>query len=200
MMNVRPILICVAAFMAMISCGGGAAEKGDLNRTRPPVAFASLEAEATQLHATWDAVSFSDPATLPMSGRAQYNGVIQMDVQQGALRTVMNGDLQLNANFANEKVSGRANSFVDPSDNAYSGSLDVTNSVMDRGADPTTGFTYQTDLTGRLTGNGQTIDVDAGLSGDFRGTQPDATSGIVQGTVSGTGGAGFVYGDYIAED
>lgn len=200
MVKLRPMALCLLIFAAVAGCGGGAAEKADLNQTRPPVAFASLEAEATQLHATWDAVSFTDPATLPMSGRGQYDGVIQMDIQQGARRTVLNGDLQLNVNFATEKISGRADRFVDPADNAYSGALTVTNSVMDRGADPATGFTYQTDLTGRLDGNGQTIDVNAGLSGDFRGVQPDATTGIVQGSVSGTGGAGFVYGDFIAEE
>lgn len=198
MADLRLILQCLLFCVTVAGCGGGAAEKADLNRTRPPGDFGALETEAAQLHATWDTVSFTNPATLPMSGRAQYNGVVQMDVQQGARRTSMNGDMQLNVNFANQKISGRANNFVDQSDNAYSGTLSVSNSVMDRGADPTSGFTYLTDLKGRLTGNGQTLDIDAGLSGDFRGAQPGATTGIVQGTVAGPGGAGFLYGDFIA--
>lgn len=183
------------------SGGGGGSDTNDpgLNQTRPPVPYAKYENQSAALHANWDAISFTDPASLPMSGHASYDGVIRMDVQKGASQVSLNGALNLSVNFRNEAISGSASGFVDQADRAYSGKLTVSNGVMDRAANPATDYTFQADLDGQLKGGGNNFDINAGLSGDFKGSQNDAVVGTVQGTATSAAGTGYLYGDFIGE-
>lgn len=192
--------IISGVFGVLSACGGTTTNANDpgINKTRPSVTYGQYETESAALHATWDAISFTDPATLPTSGSASYAGVMHLDVEKGAGEISMNGELSLRVGFANNTVLGNARSFVDQSNVAYSGKLTVSNGVLDRGADPASEFTISGDLDGRLSGAGEVLDITTDLAGDFHGPGAGAVSGVVAGSAGSSGGNGYVFGAFIA--
>lgn len=178
--------------------GGGGSQGGPGSETRPPIDYATLEAEAKLLHDSWDDISFTDPSSLPMSGSATYSGVMQLDIQNGAGEISMDGLLNMKVSFASNSITGTATNFIDENNANYSGNLALSNGMIDRDADPNIEYTLQADIGGTLTGGGKSFDISADLQGDFRGTSWKATSGGVQGSAVSSYGTGYVFGEFVA--
>ncbi|MGR3660109.1 MAG: hypothetical protein ACU0CA_02835 [Paracoccaceae bacterium] len=195
---IKGLFVILLALAGCGGAGGGGSQGGPGRETRPPIDYATLEAEARLLHDTWDDISFTDPSSLPMSGSATYSGIMQLDIQKGAGEISMDGLLNMKVSFANNAVSGTATNFIDENNANYSGKLTLSNGMIDRGADPNVDYTLQADIGGTLSGGGKSFDISADLQGDFHGSGWKATSGGVQGSAVSSYGTGYVFGEFVA--
>lgn len=134
----------------------------------------------------------SPGASVPASGQATYSG-------NASLRTVLNstdhfaiGKMELTADFAQSSFSGRIYNFLNPSDQAVSGLLTISNGVISEGDQQT--YPYRddyvnADITGNIFVNGVDTSVTGTMSGNFReGREPEpilpAGPGYVTGNIS----------------
>ncbi len=190
----RPWPLMVAVFLAGCSDSGqeGAVE------TSPPAGYAAYEAQIAALQAAWGGVTVTDPATLPLSGSARYEGVLRLDSETAAGNVLLDGALVLDVAFASDSLSGSAGDFISQGEVPYGGTLTIANGVIDRLADTSAGYTFLADLTGALTGEGETLNYAITLNGDFLGLQAGAVVGVLQGQVVHAAGSGLVLGDFLA--
>ena len=190
-------VVLVASSVVMVACGGG--EPGSTGTTPAPT-FADYAALDAQLHAAWDAQGATDPSTLPGSGSATYQGVVNLDAQLGSSNLAMSGSLQLTADFGASTIAGSANSFKDQFERAFSGTLTLSNGAIDRAANPATEDSFTADLDGTLSGAGEVLSIGSDLLGDFLGGTAGAATGVVTGLVGSSFGTGALFGDFIAEN
>ncbi len=197
-MPISPFLIpkTVVSFglvVTLAACGGSSTGGG----TNPSASFADIAAGGLALADEIATIPYTDPTTLPAQGSASYDGFIGVDVGNAA---TVAGDLTLNANFGSDQVSGSASNFFDEAENAYGGTLDITQGTVDRGADTRFDFTFTADLTGDLTDtDGAVIEVDADIEGDFTGTDYQYVEGFVSGTATVDGEPAFFDGEFVGE-
>ncbi len=150
-------------------------------------------------------LDYTDPASLPTSGGATYEGVMGLDTYNSAsdlegVPEEILGEMTLNADFASSSVSGEVDDFVTPDDDRVDGSLDISNGVIDRTVDVDLFYTYGFDLNGTLTTEeGTDFDVDAEGAGDFFGSGHQQAGGIVEGVISSDSGTALVEGGFVAE-
>ncbi len=182
----------------LVSCGSGGGNSG-LPPTTPSTSYAEFGAKAVVLHNAWDAVAFSGPGTLPASGSAAYAGVMQLTLETGAGALKMDGAMTLTSNFSSNSLSGTARNFVDQNEFSYSGNLAITGGVLNRTANTGLEYTYSAIINGSLSGNAEVFGISGDLSGDFRGLNYGAISGVVAGSATSSFGIGYMFGDFIAE-
>lgn len=140
--------------------------------------------------------NFDDPAGLPASGSVNYFGSLfaEVDITNGAI-----GAMRLTANFNNDSISGSVTDLVAYDDTPLTGSLDISNGVIDRTVDVSQNFTFAADLDGDLTDvDGDQFTIAGSLAGDFF-NGAEQVYGEVQGTLSGPEGIEGVAGEFIAE-
>jgi len=178
-------------------CGDGADDGGT---TRPPVDYSTYAVMDRQLHGTWDSAGFTDPATLPGSGGATYDGVLILDAQIGSGQIDLAGAVQLGVDFGSSSISGQANGFRDASEQNYLGVLSISNGSIDRSADPNISASVFMDIDGTLSGGGQNLGLSGDMSGDFLGSTAGAIVGVLSGVVTSSSGPGALFGDFIAQD
>lgn len=82
----------------------------------------------------------------------------------------------------------------------FDGVLTISDSHLDRSADPDTDFTYTTDLDGTLSLGGSSYDIEGTTRGEFLGRFQDGTQGVISGTVTVDGIRDIFDGSYIAEN
>jgi len=169
-------------------------------------AFESLGDDYENLVDDIEGEDYTDPASLPTTGTARYEGVVGLDfesVDSGDLEAFdMAGDIELTVNFAGsgDPITGRAGNFVTSDDEAVDGALIIDDGVIDRGANPDDSFTYTADMDGVLTTeDGTNWDVDTYLLGDFSGEEHEHALGYVGGTGCTAAGCGLVDGGFVAE-
>lgn len=187
----------IAAMFLLAGCGGD--DAGPALPTTPPASYPALGAQAGALHATWDGVPYTDPATLPASGSAQFQGVMGLIVETSGGSLAINGGMTLSASFATDALSGAANGFVDENAVTYSGALAIANGVIDRGAVTGSDYTYSATMGGTLVSAADSFAIIGGIHGDFHGATFSATSGVVTGTATSGIGVGYLFGDFIAD-
>ena len=184
------------SLMVTLAACGGSSTSGPNAST----SFANIIEDAGTLADEVAVIPYTDPATLPTSGSATYNGFIGVVLDNNA---GVAGDLQLIANFApnaNENaITGSASNFFDNEENAIGGTLTLSNSVLDRNADTNTQFTFDADLSGDLTSDEGDISVAAFLLGDFTGTNHEFVEGFVSGTATLNDETLFLDGEFVAE-
>ena len=193
--------LMLLAFGLVGACGGGSDDSGHINTTPPPpqLTYAEYEIASTGLHSTWDIVAVTDPSTLPISGSADFAGVVRLDVENGTGEVSMDGALTLQADFATSTIAGDASQFVDENEALYSGDLTLSNGVIDRGADTSVDYTFNGNLDGSLTGAGETYVITTDLSGDFVSSTYGAVKGAIGGNAASSFGTGYVFGVFIGE-
>ncbi len=171
--------------------GGGGAPQG------PQPGFGDYQAAADGLHATWDTIAFTSPASLPFAGAATYNGVIGLRIGTAAGERRMNGALSLTVQFATGGLAGTAGAFSDLNGAVLTGSLAIANGVLDRAANPATGYTFSATMDGTIAGPADSFTITSDLSGDFRGPAHGAIAGAVAGSAISGSGTGYLFGDFI---
>lgn len=186
-----------------LACTGLAGCSGETTispvATTPTIDYLEYFSHAADLHNTWDGIAVTDPATLPVGGAAQFNGVMGLRFQAASGEILMNGALQLDVNFAGDALTGNASAFSDQASNPVSGVLSITGGVLDRAAILGTEYTFSANIDGNLSGNSDSYAVSGDFYGDFRGTSADAAFGIVAVTAISSFGTGYMFGDFISE-
>ena len=181
--------------LALAGCGSDTGDGG----TTPPVDYGQYQSQAATLHNTWDGIAQSDPANLPLSGVANYSGVMTITVETGAGDLGMAGEINLQSNFTTNSLSGNARYFLDENSVAYSGVLAITGGVLDRSAVIGTDDTFSANFGGTITGGGDAFGLSGDLLGDFYGANQGASTGLVAGQAISSFGTGYLFGSFIAE-
>ncbi|WP_099823766.1 hypothetical protein [Oceaniglobus indicus] len=185
-----PAALC--GFLALTACGGSSVDN-DSYASR----FAEGEALVRLLNEQ-TGQNYSDPANLPTSGGAEYDGVVAAELPGvGSETTTVVGDLELRANFANSTVGGTMDDFVEEDGTRYTGALIVADGPIRRNINPDVDYTFSSAVNGRLAGNNQTYDVNGQLEGDFYGANQGFVGGEVIGNVTSNGQRAPFLGEFV---
>ncbi len=109
---------------------------------------------------------------LPVEGSASYSGTarIGLDPLGGGPASDLIGDVEITVEFADTTLSGRAENFYGTIEGgevtAFEGQLFLSQGVIDPDA---TGDLIGANLNGTLSGGGDTLVIDGGVSGNFLG-------------------------------
>jgi hypothetical protein len=185
--------------LVVLSACGGSEEQSGLSDPPQSKSFSQLLTEEIALSESWSDGYFTDPATLPNAGTANYVGIVRIAVETGGPEIQMAGDFAVTANFQTTTVSGAATGFVDQSDQSYVGVLSMADGSIDRAADTAVEYTFIAEIGGTLTRSGAIYDITGLLGGDFLEPAYGAIDGVISGTVTSGIDGGLVYGDFIAE-
>lgn len=189
--------IALAAAAATLSaCGGG----GTSVNTAPT--YAELVARADTASAgiiDLQSGQFltTERTSLPAAGSASYTGYIGDDTQGG----VLIGELSMTATFTGGDggtVTGSATNFQHETNGAYTGTLTMSNGTILPGGTASAADTFQADLGGDLTNNGNTQTVAVLLDGSFFGGTGTDVPTAVAGSGIGTIGADSFDPTFIA--
>ena len=173
--------VCFSALVLVAGCGGTGQSTNPTWRVD----------RASDLAAALFTENISDPARLPVTGRAIYAGFGTLDLAIRGTTQSYIGDLNLSVEFSGtaEPISGTLHHF-----DGLTGALDISNGNLDRGADTDVDYTFGADVDGILTNNGGDYVIDASLLGDFRGRNQDGVTGVVFGDITGPNGVGIFDG------
>ncbi len=192
----RPGLLATGLAVLLAGCGASG-PGGPGAPSGPQPGFGDYQATADGLHATWDPIPFTAPASLPISGGATFNGVVGLRIGTAAGERRMNGALSLTVQFSTSSLAGTAGAFSDQNGATLTGSLAITNGVLDRTANPAAGYTFSANMDGTITGPGDSFAITSDLSGDFRGAGFGAVAGAVAGSAISGSGTGYLFGSFI---
>lgn len=184
----------LVALLTLSACGP---ELEDLAKSAEVQAvFDDADAFRTEGEAFLEAEGYSDPATLPTTGSAAYTGFIGFDTDD--VTTI--GELEMTADFSGAgSISGSATNFVSDNDATYAGSLSIDNGIIDRAADlENFNYTFNADIAGTLTSEGDDFVVDGLMEGDFVGGSQEYITGHVTGNVMTNEGIKVISGNFGA--
>jgi hypothetical protein len=187
---------CMLGAVALSACGGDITAIAP--SVPPPASYSDLQALSSAQHATWDPIAATDPTTLPVRGTANFAGVMHLRIETASAELALSGVLNLKSKFATDALTGSATGFSDPANSSFSGTLTISNGVLDRAANLGVSYTYGAVLGGNLSGAGDIFSINADFSGDFRGASYQATTGAIAGSASSSFGLGYLFGDFIA--
>jgi len=191
-------LICLAL---LAGCGGGGGV-GETTNTAPdpsPDSFSNMTGDFGLITTSLSGLSASDPAALPGTGSASYDGVMRASLIIGGDNTEMTGRLDLTANFGTDQITGGVSGIIDENERPFSGDLILSDGVIDRGADTSVAYTFAADLGGTIDPGAAAIVIDGILQGDFLGAGQSGISGAVTATATDSGVTGSLIGDFTAE-
>lgn len=165
-------------FSVLAACGSGGGDDDN-----PLAEYTQDSDRAVALVAETSMMRETDPSRMPTQGRADYDGVVGMAFggQPASLSEArMIGDLDMTADFTNNRISGEMDDFNTRGGREIQGELRMTNGRI-------SGSGFDSDISGRLTGGGRSPgNVSGNISGDFLGRNADAISG--GGTATSDGG------------
>lgn len=193
----RPLLL-ICLFNMLIACGGAS---GPIT-VQPVAAFAALDQSAQDLIDVYDTAPFTAMNALPTQNSAAYSGYLGATIYNniGNRVTRIVGLAAINVSFdtASITATGGIGTFVDETEGAMQGVLNLTNATIDRAGDPNVDPTFVGQAAGTLRWpSNLSRAIDVVLEGDLRGTNHAALAGEVLGQHSATGGNGQVVGSFI---
>lgn len=177
MMKIKSVAM-FGILSALAACGGGSGG-GD----NPVAEYATDSDRAARLVAETSASNPTGVAGMPTRGRAEYDGIVGMAFggQPASLsEAAMIGEVDMNADFATNRITGELDDFNTRSGKEIRGELRMTNGRIN-------GSGFSGDIAGRLTGGPRSPgNVSGNISGDFLGE--DAASIAGQGSATSDGG------------
>ena len=169
-----------------------------------PSGYADILADAKDLHEAVEAAPGYDPALIPTTGTATYEGYVALDLPVlPDSESVVVGELDLDVDFGSDKpFTGKATDFQGAGNERYTGSLDVgPTGFIDRSPaddDPSLVFTMVGEL---VRPEGPSFAVVSSASGDFHGADRNFAVGSVGGSACASeGGCGDVSGYWVVAD
>lgn len=197
----------IPVFCLLAACGGGGGSGGGGSDGTPvveppPQIAASLGPAAAALltdHA--NPVTYADPADVPTSGSARYEGYAYgvLSNSSDAITDNLIGALTLTTDFGSDSFSGRIDTLRNTDDQPLTGQLSVSGGTFDRAGNPNSDSTLQVSLSGTVTDTGnRSLEIGAVLEGDFLGNGAEAVGGELLGTVTHNGTTQNIDGGFIA--
>ena len=192
------LILLISVSTALCACNGSGGSGVDASLTD----FDRLEAATNQLRDDFTPVQYSDLATIPTSGSANYQGYLlgQLSNTTDAVTDRLAGQLTLTVDFAGtEMVSGNASNFVDDQGQQIEGQLELSGGTLDRDGDPNVDSTFVFRGSGDLVdADGQTLIMNTDFEGDFLDTSHSGLGGDVIGQVAVDGEVQSFGGLFIA--
>lgn len=169
-------LVCLTSLVGLTACGGsdGVVNGGDF--TAAPVTFSSLATTGTTLANQVDRLEITPIGNMPTSGTARFNGVGAYSASESTFEGVLeNPDtlskVSFDANFAKSSIQGRAYDFKSADGGTVTGSLNISNGVIDDN-------TFTADIGGRLNNRGVPVTYTGDVAGIFAGSKANALAGV----------------------
>ncbi len=187
-----------AVLSALVVLAGCSAAPDGSSGEAPPGSFAAYQVQKAALAARWGGVAATLPSDLPHAGSARYSGVMSLRLESAGGDLPVHGALTLDVAFASSSLTGVAQGFVGQGGTSYSGSLSISNGVIDRTADPSVSYSFSANMGGTLSGGGDSFAISADLNGDFLGPSHGGVTGPVAGSAVSSFGTGYLFGDFIA--
>ena len=139
------------------------------------------------------ASGYTDPVNLPLAGTTSYAGEVEIDTPDLAAA----GILELEADFANDWVSGSISAFKDEFGQLH-GYLELSRGSICRCADPNSEYAFDASISGTLSDMTRAFVVDGTLVGDFFGPDAKAVAGKLFGQITGSVGSTALSGTFLA--
>lgn len=182
-MNTKYLAI-LPALALLSACGGGGTSTNF-------VGFATKGVQAANLVADYGSAPLTSVANMP-SGTYNYTGVGgfvfgNRSNEYIATQALALGDVNLQANFTTNTISGSLTNFVDYNNIPGAGQVNLRNGVIN-------GNVFSADATGSVTNNGIPLVVQADLVGGFYGNSANALLGRMDGTWGGNTVSGLIGG------
>ena len=202
-------LAAAAAVSMLAGCSGSSGLIDSV--TDPDGFYKANQPLQNAMNTSLTAMSNSKFTAMPSTGTATYNGYTKVVVNTPTTPIELLGLAAMNANFATQTIGGNLTSFagnyqdttttpvtVKSPQVSYAGSISVTNGCIGttNGCAATRPNQFVADFAGTLTGQGNTLGLNGGLTGDFKGTpikgiQATATSGTA--TLNGNPATGALF-------
>lgn len=176
----KPVTLFAAAgsLVVFAACGGGGGEDDS-----PASEYSQDAARAGSVISSTASMNRTSVASMPTTGRAEYDGVVGMAFggAPGSLANAqMLGELDLDANFANGTVTGEMDDFNTKDGQRINGELRLTNGAI-------SGSRLSAGVSGNLTGGTTSPGAVTGsVDGEFLGNGASAVRGT--GSATSTGG------------
>ena len=179
----------VIAVLDLAGCGGGGSSADDA-------------VSVAQMNAQISSQSISDPAQLPVSGRAQYDGYMRTALPTGpeGARVEYLGDMTLAVNFGAgfDQIRGHASGFEARDATPLSGGLAITNGNIYRDTKTAAAYSFDGDVDGALSNGSARYTIDASIEGEFLAPGQTAVRGLWFGDVTGPLGQDIFDGTFAA--
>lgn len=167
-----------AAFGALVlvsGCGGGAGSGGGTSGPEVDARIAEFTAMADRIEPLFNTGFTGQPGEVPNSGSATFTGYTGILLARPSNPLALLGDTAITIDFGVRTLDGSMTNFIGD-DNAgvrsYAGTIDIINGEV--GFDDPRGDTVPNDIRfdydGTLSGGGNTVDLDGGVTGKFKGT------------------------------
>ncbi|MFV0408261.1 MAG: transferrin-binding protein-like solute binding protein [Paracoccus sp. (in: a-proteobacteria)] len=174
------IFVAAGSLSLLAACGGSGGGGGS---DSPANEYSEDAAHAGSVIASTASMNRTSAASMPTTGRAEYDGVVGMAFggAPGSLANAqMLGDLDLDANFANGTITGEMDDFNTSDGQRINGELRLTNGAI-------TGSQLSAGVSGNLTGGSTSPGaVNGSVDGEFLGNGASAVQG--SGSATSTGG------------
>lgn len=194
-MRIIAILLCVCLFGCAPPAATTQHVPDDDDKTQ---SFAQLTNADSNLRAVLAGLPVTRASDLPGSGSAAFSGVALLNAEVNSQDLGLAGAVDLTVGFGSSTITGTIQSVKDEDNNAYTGTINVTNGTIDRTADPATEYSVFADMDGAVSGNGNTLDLSSDFIGDFYGSQGAGLIGILTGTTKVGGSTGYLFGSIVA--
>lgn len=174
------LLLTTAGFLA--ACGGSSTSSSGAG-------FAELGLKGANLVADWGDAAATPIGSMP-TGTFNYSGVAGFNYGNFSNSYIASNaeavaDVNLQANFSSNTITGRITNFVDYTDTAGAGAIDLRNGVI-------TGNGFSADATGTVTYLGTPLVAQGQIAGAFVGPNADALLGRIDGTWGGDTISGII--------
>lgn len=170
----------LGALTILAACGGSS---GGGSGDNPAQDYSQDSARAGQIVAQNAALAKTSAASMPKTGRAEYDGVVGMafgKTPASLKQAQMLGDLDLDANFSNGRITGEMDDFHTRKGRELNGELRLSNGKI-RGSD------FSANVSGQLTGGKNAPGaVKGGIDGNFLGKGASGMTG--KGSANSTSG------------
>lgn len=193
------LAMCLSGLVALSACGGSGAID---SVTNPDAFYRTNQPLQNDMTTTLNGLSNSAFTAVQTTGTATYNGYTKVVVDTPTTPIELLGLAAMNANFTTQTISGNLTNFAGnyqdttttpvtlvPPAVSYAGSIAVTNGCIGvtNGCTATRANQFVADFNGTLTGQGNTLGLTGGLTGDFKGTTNAGTQtvGILATATSG---------------
>ena len=171
------IIVCSSTLLA--ACGGSSTGSNS---------FETIASEGRSFIAQYGTAATTDPANMPTTGTATYNGTAAYSTEYSSAVDIIQlgttvSDVTLTADFANSTVTGTVDNFhtISTPNVVLNGSLSLDGNI--------TGSTFSTNLNGTIT---ETLTGLTGSQASFNGTQlPVSYTGTTNGVFIGSGAEAF---------
>lgn len=190
---------CLSLLLVFTACGGS-----EVPQVQPSDELSNLQALASVQLAELVDLSFTPLSELPQSGRAQYNGILEAQLDQSSRpenNIIGQLDIFVTFNQSGAEVSGALRSVFALDGRSLDGFLTVASGSLDKSVNPTVDHTLSIGLQGQLSDpESRPTSFALRLEGDFYGPLGGYAGGIVFGRAENQAVRRSVLGRFTVKD